>query len=202
MGGDGDAIDFALWRDARVFYLSLLGLMLAAGLFAAYRGRMGAAVRHAAIWALIFAGIVIAYRFNDQLSSGLRPQSMEVLNAQTVLLRRESDGHFHATLGVNGRDIRFLVDTGATALVLSRRDAERAGIDLATLTFSIPSATANGMVYGAPVRLAEIRLGPFVDRDVPAMVNGGELGASLLGMRYLDRFARISVEGERMLLQR
>ncbi|MGF1660149.1 MAG: TIGR02281 family clan AA aspartic protease [Rubrimonas sp.] len=197
-----DGLDLEVWRDARVFYLSLLGLMLALGAFAAYRGRMSAALRHAAIWLLIFAGIVIAYRFNEQLTSGLRPQSMEVLNAQSVLLRREGDGHFHATLQINGRDIRFLVDTGATAMVLSRRDAQRAGLDPAGLNFSIPSATANGTVYGAPVRLSEVRLGPFTDRDVPAMVNGGELGVSLLGMRYLDRFARISVEGERMLLQR
>jgi aspartyl protease family protein len=198
----GEGIDFEVWRDARVFYLSILALMLSVGMFAAYRGRLGRAMQHALIWVLIFAGIVIAYRFNEQLSGGLRPQAMEVIDGGSVLLRRGEDGHFHAALDINGREIRFLVDTGATAMVLSKRDAARAGIDLDALVFSIPSATANGTVYGAPVRLDEVRFGPFVDRAVPAMVNGGDMRTSLLGMRYLDRFARISVEGERMLLQR
>ncbi len=197
-----EGIEFGVWRDARVFYLSLLGLMLAVGVFAFYRGRMGRAIQHAMIWLLIFAGLVIAYRFNEQLSGGLRPQAMEVIDSASVLLRRGADGHFHAELAVNGRDIRFLVDTGATAMVLSKQDAARAGLDLGALNFTIPSSTANGVVYGAPVRLDEVRLGPFVDRGVPAMVNGGDMRSSLLGMRYLDRFARISVEGERMLLQR
>lgn len=188
--------------QARIFHLLILGMALLVGVFAAYRGRLSQALQHATIWVLLFLGVIIAYGFSDQIGMQLNPRAAVVLSDDSVVLRRAHDGHFHATLSVNGRDVQFLVDTGATALVLSQRDARRAGIDTGALAFSTPSMTANGVVFSAPVRLREVRLGPFTDTDFPAMVNGGDLDVSLLGMRYLDRFARVSVEGDRMVLER
>jgi aspartyl protease family protein len=161
---------------------------------------MGVGLQHAAIWGLIFVGAVIAYGFRDTLQTQLlgAPQTVE----GGVVLTRRGDGHFHARAEVNGRPVEFLVDTGATALVLSRQDARRVGIDDAGLIFSVPSRTANGVVRSAPVTLDSLRLGPFEDRAVAAMVNGGDLGVSLMGMSYLDRFARVTVEGDRMRLER
>ena len=188
--------------QARLFYLLLLGLAILAGVFARYRGRMQQGLQHAAIWVLIFLGLMIAYGFRDTLSIAAFSPDTAVLDDRTVALQRGEDGHFHATLAIDGERIRFLVDTGATQMVLSQQDARRLGIDPSRLVFSVPSMTANGRVYSAPVTLREVRLGPFTDRDVPAMVNGGALSTSLLGMRYLDRFARVSVLGDRMLLER
>ena len=64
------------------------------------------------------------------------------------------------------------------------------------------SQTANGEVAGAPVRLDRVRLGPFLDDGVRAVVNGGELNQSLLGMSYLNRYGGFQVEGEAMYLSR
>jgi aspartyl protease family protein len=189
-------------EQARLFYLVLLGLVVLAGIFARYRGRMGQGLQHAAIWVLIFMGAMIVYGFRDVLREAAVPSEMLVQDGRTVVLRRGADAHFHATLRINGRDIRFLVDTGATQMVLSQADARRAGLDTGRLIFSIPAATANGTIFSAPVTLSEVTLGPFTDRDVPAMVNGGPLPTSLLGMRYIDRFRRVSVEGDRMILER
>ncbi len=188
--------------QARLFYLVILGMALTAGLFVHYRGRMATGLQHAAIWGLIFAGVVIAYGFRGQLSEGLSPAGAMVVQGERIVLRRGPDGHFAATLRVNGADMRFLVDTGATSMVLTRRDAARAGLDLSGLIFSVPTMTANGTVFSAPVRLAEVRFGPHLDRDVRAMISGGELGQSLLGMSYLDGFRSIAIEGERMVLTR
>ena len=71
-----------------------------------------------------------------------------------------------------------------------------------SLNYLLPSSTANGTVYGAGVVLDRVELGGFVDTDVRAVVNGGRMGISLLGMSYLDRFRRFSVEGDRLLLSR
>jgi aspartyl protease family protein len=188
--------------QARLFYLALLGLAALVGVFARYRGRLAQGVQHAAIWGLIFAGIVIAYGFRGQLAEGLFGAPPEIVTATSVALARGADGHFHATAEVNGRAVRFLVDTGATLVVLSRRDAERAGIDPDRLLYVHPAETANGRVMNAAVTLERLRLGPFEDRDVPAMVAGGELGVSLLGMSWLSRLARLRVEGDRMVLER
>ncbi len=194
------------WLDpgaqARVFYLLILGLALLAWAFRAYRGRLGQAAQHLAIWALIFAGVVIAYGFSDQLREQLSPSSLVAVSEDSVVLRRGRDGHFHARIDVNGAPVDFLVDTGASAIVLSQRDAARVGLHPGRLTFSTPATTANGVIYSAPVILDEMRLGPFTDREVGAMVNGGALATSLLGMRYLDRFTSFSVTGDRMTLSR
>jgi aspartyl protease family protein len=188
--------------QGRLFYLLALGMALLVMAFARYRGRLGQGLQHAAIWALIFAGVVIAYGFSDTLRGELVPASAQRLGDSAVALRRFADGHFRAELEVNGRSVPFLIDTGATAMVLSRRDAERVGLDLDRLSFTSPAMTANGAIYSARVTLDRVELGPFVDEDVPAMVNGGELDLSLLGMRYLDRFARVSIEGDRLILER
>ena len=188
--------------QARLFYLLILGLAFAAAVFAHYRGRMGAALQHGAIWALIFTGLIIAYGFSDVLERELMPKAAMQVADDRVTLRRAGDGHFHATLFVNGAPVEALVDTGATALVLSRADARRAGLEVDALVYSQPAMSANGVVYAAPVTLDRVRLGPFSDRNVPATVSGGDLGFSLLGMTYLDRFSRFSVEGDRMTIER
>ena len=188
--------------QARLFYLSALGLMIAAGVVASYRDRMGQALQHAAIWGLIFVGVVLAIGFADPLKRQLFNDEPLQIDENTVALDAKRDGHFYATLQINGQNIEFVVDTGATDLVLSQEDAERAGIDLNDLRFNRPAQTANGQVMGAFVRLESVRLGPFTDYDIPATVNGGELGTSLLGMAYLTRYRGFEVEGGRMYLKR
>jgi aspartyl protease family protein len=188
--------------QARFFYLALLGIVLAAGLVHGYRARLGAAAQHAAIWGLIFLGLVLAYGFKDQLASQLFPYRATPAAGGTVELGRASDGHFYARLTVEGVELRFLVDTGASSVVLSREDAGRIGLDPGRLSFVVPASTANGTVMGAPVTLGRVELGGIVDSGVKALVNGGEMRTSLLGMSYLGRFRRFSVEGDRLVLTR
>ncbi len=188
--------------QARLFYLALLGMVIAGGVFYNYRDRLGTAVQHAAIWVLIFLGATIAYGFKDQLTSQLYPDTARSVNDRTIALRQADDGHFYARVRVNGTEIRFMVDTGATNLVLSQQDARRVGLAMDSLNYVLPTNTANGRVYGAGVVLDRVELGGFVDTDVRAMVNGGRMNDSLLGMTYLDRFRSFSVEGDRLLLSR
>ena len=188
--------------QARLFYLALLGMAIAGGVFYNYRDRFGTAVQHAAIWVLIFLGATIAYGFKDQLTSQLYPSTARLVDDRTIALRRADDGHFYARVRVNGAEIRFMVDTGATNLVLSQQDARRIGLAMDSLNYILPSSTANGTVYGAGVVLDRVELGGFVDTDVGAVVNGGRMNISLLGMTYLDRFRSFSVEGDRLLLSR
>ncbi|MEE8454158.1 MAG: TIGR02281 family clan AA aspartic protease [Limibaculum sp.] len=188
--------------QARLFYLALLGMVIAGGVFYNYRDRFGTAVQHAAIWVLIFLGATIAYGFKDQLTSQLYPDTARSVDERTIALRRADDGHFYARVRVNGTGIRFMVDNGATNLVLSQRDARRIGIAMYSLNYILPTNTANGTVYGAGVVLDRVELGGFVDTDVRAVVNGGRMNISLLGMTYLDRYRGFSVEGDRLLLSR
>ena len=80
-----------------------------------------------------------------------------------------------------------MIDTGATAVVLSPTDAERLGYDLAKLGFTGFAQTANGTVRTAPIRLDSLVVGDIRLTDLPAVVNQAAMAGSLLGMSFLDR---------------
>jgi aspartyl protease family protein len=195
MGLDADSL-------MRVVYLGLLLAFVAGFFLVGRRHRLGRSVRDFAIWVLIFAMVVIAYGFRDVLREELLPSAMVSRSNGSIELRRGSDGHFHIEALVNGVAVRFLVDTGASDLVLSLADAAHIGIDPADLAFVGRARTANGVVATAPVRLDRVEVAGFSDSGVPASVGGGELDVSLLGMSYLDRFATIEIAGDRMTLRR
>ena len=160
MGFDADT-----W--ARVAYLLLLLAFVAGFFLTGRRHRIGRSLRDFAVWVLIFAMVVIAYGFRDVLRDELLPASMVSHPDGSIELRRASDGHFHAEALVNGVPVRFLVDTGASEVVLSAADAVRVGIDPASLSFIGRARTANGVVATAPVRLARVELGGWTDAGVP-----------------------------------
>lgn len=186
---------------ARLAYLTLLGAAVAAGVFAAYRGRIASGLRDALVWGLIVLGLVAVYGLRDDLSAALWPQAAVLRDDGVLELRRARDGHFHMTAEVNGAPVRFLVDTGASGLVLTLDDAERAGIDVASLDFSRRAQTANGTAAVAPVRLRTLDAAGRSARGVPALVGGDGLFASLMGMDWLGGYRRVVVEGDRMRLE-
>jgi aspartyl protease family protein len=185
---------------ARLAYLALLACAVIGALFALYRGRLRSGVRDALLWGLIFLGFVAAYGLKDDIAGALDPSQAVMTEQGAVLLRRGPDGHFRLQAEVNGAPVTFLVDTGATDVVLTREAARRAGLDPDALRYTRRAQTANGIARFAPVRLERLEFAGLSARDVPAAVSEGRLFTSLLGMSYLDRFRRISVEGDRMLL--
>ena len=111
------------------------------------------------------------------------------------------DGHYLIEAMVNGEPVEFLVDTGASDIVLTIDDAERLGLQPATLRYTQRFATANGEVRGAPVVLRELRIGQFSLFDVPASVNEAPLRVSLLGMNFLEQLNGYEVDDGRLILR-
>ena len=111
-------------------------------------------------------------------------------------------GISHLTLQVNGVGVPFLVDTGASEIVLTQDDARRVGFDTATLDYFGRANTANGTVSIAFVRLETVQLGEIMDTGVRATVNSAPMEGSLLGMSYLQRFAEVSIRGNTLILTR
>lgn len=112
------------------------------------------------------------------------PNSTKYTNA--TILKRGYDGHFHARAEVNGVEVKFLVDTGASTVALTLNDAERLGFEPDELDFRWEINTAGGDTKGASVLIKSIRIGQVEVRDVPAMVMNQELEQSLLGMTFLS----------------
>ncbi|WOI55200.1 TIGR02281 family clan AA aspartic protease [Palleronia sp. LCG004] len=185
---------------ASLLYLVLLGCFIGS-YFVVSRRNLGKTIQQAAIWALIFFGAAAAAALWSDLGHRIVP-SQNVAIDGSVEVPLGSDGHYHMTLEIDGTPIPFIVDTGASDLVLSRRDAERVGIDPDGLAYLGQAQTANGMVPMARVVLDEVSLGGVTEQNVGASVNGGEMDGSLLGMSYLSRFGRIEIEGGRLTLRR
>ena len=130
-----------------------------------------------------------------------RPHQGRVIEGgQAVVFRRARGGHFIVEADVDGVTIPFLVDTGASDLVLSPADAQRLGFDLARLRYDRVFITANGRVKAASVVLSTVAIGPIVVHNVRASVNGVAMEGSLLGLSFLDRIGGYRVERNTLTL--
>ena len=186
---------------ARLVYLTILGVVLVSYMLVATRGRILTALRHVVLWALIFTGAVAAYGLWDNFQ--YTTAAVQSADGEGLVLRRSYDGQYHITLDITGPDgrvqpVRFIIDTGATEMVLTMQDAAKLGYDASDLQFLGTASTANGVTRTAQVTLARVDLEGHSARRVRALVNEGALHSSLLGMGYLERFSRIEIMRDRL----
>ncbi len=184
----------------RLIFLLILLVAIGGSYLMSQRGNMGKTAQQAAIWGLIFLGAVGAVGLWEDIRNDVAPRTTFV--GETIEIPRGRDGHYTVTLGVNDVPVRFVVDTGASQIVLTQEDAQRAGLRPETLAFIGQASTANGIVRTAPVTLDSITAGEIVDTNVRAVVNEGDLFDSLLGMTYLNQFSTVTIENDRMILRR
>lgn len=183
-------------------------LLVASGILAARSLNVGKAVRDIAIWVAILAGLVALYGFRHELETvGLRiagelePARGSEGATGEMVYRRGADGHFYVDAVVNGQPVRFLVDTGASDIVLSPTDAKRAGYVSSNLNFNQRYQTANGTGWGASVRLDSITAGTIRFHNIVASVNGAPMSDSLLGMSFLNRLSGYEFRGDSLILR-
>jgi aspartyl protease family protein len=111
-------------------------------------------------------------------------------------------GHFEIEGAVDGRRIGFMVDTGASTVALRERDAARLGLHPSRRDYSVPIATANGIVRAAPVKLGRVEIGGVMVRQVEAIVLPDEaLSENLLGLSFLSRLHRFEYSKGRLILE-
>ena len=192
----------------RVIYLVALPALVSGGVLMRRRVSFAKGVRNGAIWLSIGVALVAlySYRFEfadvrDRIVGELMPGYGVPTGEGAVRFRAGENGHFRVNADVDGTRIRFLVDTGASNVILSAGDARRLGFNLGSLTFSQIYSTANGDVRGAPVRLREIRIGPIRVSNVAGSVTTGLVGESLLGMSFLERLQGFEISGGTLTLR-
>ena len=131
----------------------------------------------------------------------IAPSPQTASPAGVAQISKAADGHYWAEAEVDGRWMRFLVDTGASAVALTTADAQRLGVDTAALEYDRPVKTANGDTMAAPVTLDHLSIaGARVDR-VEALVVRDGLQTSLLGMSYLGRLSRFEATPTSLILR-
>jgi aspartyl protease family protein len=156
---------------------------------------IGWALRLAVIWggAALLLLVVIGYRpaptgapASDPETATQAPQSARAAVPNALVFHANPQGHVLVDAWVNGAPVRFLVDTGATMVVLTQKDAAAVGFGQGDLVFSMRTSTANGVARAAPIRLREVRVDQLLVPDVTAAVVEN-LNISLLGQSFLTR---------------
>lgn len=125
----------------------------------------------------------------------------QVSTAQPASIAKGPDGHYWAEADVNGSRVRFLVDTGASAVALTTADARRLGIATEKLDYAYKVVTASGQTRAASVKLGRVSVAGARLDNVDALVIEDGLESSLLGMSYLGRLASFEATQTSLILR-
>ena len=122
--------------------------------------------------------------------------------SRTVVIPPGRNGHFHVEGRIDGRRLNFMVDTGASVIALTARDATMLGIQPAERDYVAIVNTANGTVRAAPVQLGMVEIEDLVAHDVDALVLPDRaLSENLLGLSFLSRLRRFEYSGGKLVLE-
>ncbi|MBI1385788.1 MAG: TIGR02281 family clan AA aspartic protease [Rhizobiales bacterium] len=198
-------------------------IFLASPVLGRPRGRVGSLLRDVGLWGalalLVFTlyqtraeiGALVASLRGDPPSQADEATGSTAINTppdaapvgdRSIRVRVAENGQFFVKSQINGANVRMLVDTGASIVVLRHEDARLIGVAMSDLDYSIPIRTASGEAFAARVRLDSLAVGPVGLRDVEALVaNPGALHISLLGMSFLSRLRSYQIEGAFLTLR-
>lgn len=155
------------------------------------------------IFALIFLLVsfrpemrLIWQRVSEELGFGSEP----AISGAPLTLRKSDDGHFWITAQVNGHDVRFLVDSGATMTAMSAQAAREANVEPSGLGVQTVIETANGIVEADRATIEDLQVGPLRMRDHHVLISEALGETNLLGMNFLSELDSWRVEGNSMIL--
>lgn len=175
---------------------------------ALFRGRFSEALVSALAWVMIGLLLVVGYAYRVELRDVADRVLAELIpgraatRGRTVEIARTSGGSFSVSAQVNGARIPMVLDTGASAVVLTHEAAKAAGLPLEVIAYTVTVDTANGRARAAPVTLDRVTIGGLTERSVSALIaQPGQLRTSLLGMSFLNRLQSWEVRGERLIMR-
>lgn len=192
---------------ANALYLAIILVVVLVG-SASLRGiGFGRGARMAAAWVAIFGAIIIAATYQDEakgvfgrLTGAIDPARGRIAGNE-FHIRSRDDGHFWVRASINEEPVLFLIDTGASGIMLTDDAARRVGIDPARLAYDGVAQTANGSVRVAGTRVGKLEVGPIIRTDMRVSVSEGALDTNLLGMDFLRTLGGWRVEGETLIMR-
>ncbi|HEY0445881.1 MAG TPA: TIGR02281 family clan AA aspartic protease [Allosphingosinicella sp.] len=193
-------------RTAEFIYLVAI-LVFVASALTVRRMPIGKGLKMFAGWVIIFLAAFVAFALKDdvvsfanQVLDERRAESTGVQVGQELQIKQSLDGHFWVEARLNGQEVRFLVDSGATTTSISGRTARRAGIEPSS---GIPAVvqTANGKVAVQRGRAERLEVGHIVREDLAVHISDGFGETNVLGMNFLSSLSGWGVERNRLILK-
>jgi aspartyl protease family protein len=193
--------------DTASLVYSLMLLVLVGSALISRALPIGQTIKMALAWIGIFALIFLLVSFRPEMkliwqriTGELGLASAPEITGEPMTLRKSEDGHFWVTAEVNGRPMRFMVDSGATFTAISAKAAQAAGVEPSGLGLKTVIDTANGMVEADRGTIADLRVGTLAMRDHDVLISDGLGDTNLLGMNFLSELESWRVEGSSMIL--
>lgn len=193
--------------DSAQLLAAVLMLVLVSSSLAARRLPFGQAARMAVAWIAIFGVLFVGYSYRDELAGVGRRVGGNLFasdgrtEGSTLRVPMAEDGHFWVSAKVNGTQLRFLVDSGATTTGLSTQAARAANIEVDENGFPVMLDTANGTAQARRARIEQLQVGPIRSRDLAVLVSPGLGNTNLLGMNFLSSLASWRVEERTLVLE-
>jgi aspartyl protease family protein len=173
-----------------------------------FRESIAKALQIVLIWVVIGLALALGYTYRFELRGVYDRVMAEMVpgraasRGRVVELARGRGGSFDVSTNVNGGKVPMVLDTGASAVVLTQEAAKAAGLPLELLNYSVVVDTANGKTRAAAVTLDSIGVGGVIERSVPALIaQPGQLRTSLLGMSFLNRLESWEVRGDKLIMR-
>lgn len=193
--------------DTASLVYSLMLLVLVGSALVSRTLPIGQTLKMAMGWIGIFALIFLLVSFRPEMkliwqrvTGELGLASAPAVAGEPMTLRKSEDGHFWVTAEVNGRPMRFMVDSGATFTAISIDAARAARIAPSGLGLRTVIETANGIVEADRATIADLRVGSLAMRDHDVLISDGLGDTNLLGMNFLSELESWRVEGSSMIL--
>jgi len=172
------------------------------------QGSLSQHLKYVAVWTGIIAVLALGYAYRAELAQVPRKMALAfnvgtpvAVGERTLVVPQGEDGSYVVDGLVNGKRVRFVVDTGATATVLSPADARRVGIPVDTLDYGYESETANGKGYSAAYDATRLEVGAIKLEGFRVMVNKTPMSMSLLGMSFLQRLDAFEFRDRQLILK-
>lgn len=185
-----------------LLYLLLL-MVLVGSAFFSRQLPIGKSLKMAVAWLGIFGAVFVLVAFRHEfgdIGQRLRAELIgePMVAGQTVRIPISEDGHFWANASLNGQDVRFLVDSGASTTTVSQSVAAAAGLE--TGVRLEPVETANGTVVMKKSRASSLRIGSIERQNIGINVSPND-NINVLGMNFLSSLAGWRVEGRFLVLE-
>jgi aspartyl protease family protein len=194
-----------IMEDGPSLIWGVVCLLLLASSLAARRLPLSYIAKAALAWIAIFAALfaIFSFRFEfisiwERVTADISGNAGQSISGEAIELRRQDDGHYWIMVDINGKPVRFMVDSGATMTAINATTAKEAGVE--ANGYPIILSTANGRVAAKRATVLSLVVGPHKIENHPVVVSESFGDANLLGMNFLNNMQSWRVEANKMIL--
>ena len=197
-----------IMEDGPSLIWGVVCILLLLSSLAARRLPLGYVAKAAFAWIAIFAALfaIFSFRFEfkavwERVKADISGTAGQSVRGEEITIRRQDDGHYWLQLDVNGKPVRFMIDSGATTTAVNANTARETGIEVDANGYPVFLNTANGSVAAQRGIIQSLKIGTHEIGQHNVVVSESFGDTNVLGMNFLDSMQSWKVEADVMTLK-